>query len=173
MKLRSLAVAGVAAAGLAAAPAAMAQTSVVTGVGSSSLSLSVPATVVSAGFLAPGGTTSFTSSAVAVVAPTGAWALKVGGTDNGSLKRTLTDGVCAGSTDILAAPLRFTSDAVSGSDVTSSTAVPATASPVTVSSGTALLDTVTVSYTQAVGAAEAISAGCNYANTLTYTVAAS
>lgn len=174
MKLRSLIVAGSAALAVAAAaPAAQAQNSVVTGVGTSDLSLSVPATVLSGGFLTPGQTTTFTSSAVAVIAPSGTYVLKVGGTDSGSLTRTTTIGVCAGSANTLAAPLRFTSTAVTGAGVGSSTAVTATASPVTVASGTALLDTVTVAYTQAVGATEAIRATCNYQNTLTYTVAAS
>lgn len=173
MKLRSLIVAGTAAAAVcAAAPAAQAQTSVVTGVGSSALQLSVPAAVTTGGFLVPGATTNFLASPVAVIAPTGLWALKVGGTDNGSLKRATTLAPCDSSKDILAAPLRFTSTAVTGTGRTN-VAVGNTDTPVTVANGTSLLDTVTVAYSQVVGATEAIQAGCNYTNTLTYTVAAS
>jgi hypothetical protein len=174
MKFRSLVVAGVAVAGLAAAPAshaALSGPSVVTGVGTGDLSISVPATVASLGFLVPGDVTEFTPSAVAIIAPTASWALKVKDATNAGQLQSAGGLTCTGSASELADPLNFTSSKLAGPAVTDATPVAAT--DTTVASGTTLLDTVTVAYTQDVGDTEAIADGCAYSTTLTYTIAAS
>jgi len=170
---RRLLAMGAAVAAMSVVPtSAMAADSIITGVGSSDLSLSVPATVVSAGFLTPGYTTDFTPSPVAVVAPTGAWVLKVKDAINAGQLQKGGAANCDDSVATFAQPLKFTSEVLlGGTGVSSATAVSGT--NVTVASGSTLLDTVHVAYKQAVGWDEAVAAGCNYATTLTYTVAAS
>lgn len=163
--------AGIALVGIPSAASAATGTSTVTGVASSALSVVVPATVTSAGVLTPGSSTSFTASAVAVVAPGGSWSLTVADATNSGVLQKGGAGNCANSPTSLAAPLRFTSSAVTGSGQGSSTAVGGSAVAVATGGATNFLDTVTATFTQAVGSSEALAAGCNYSTTITYTLA--
>lgn len=164
--------AGAALIALAAAPAAHAQNSTVTGVATSDLSLTVPATVTSTGLLVAGSATVFTASTVAVVDPLGTWTLNVkdtSGTSPGQLKKSANAACTAASAATAGDALTFSGNATAGTDKTGTLS----GSNAAVASGDAtnLADTVAVTYTQPlIAAGTDLAAGCDYTTTITYTV---
>lgn len=173
MKLTKLAAAGVAVvAFFALAPVASAQNSVITGVSTSSLSLTVPATVVSAGLLTPGSSTVFTASSVAVVDPAGTWTLNVkdsSSTTPGILKKTGDSACVTGAAANTGSALTFAGDAAEGTD--GSGTLSGSDAAVASGSSTNFADTVSVVYTQpTIPAGTNLPAGCPYAVTVVYTI---
>lgn len=134
----------------------------------SSLSLSVPATVVTAGVLTPGQTTTFTPSAIAVVAPSGAWGLTVSDATNSGRLKAATGATCDGGDETLTNALQYTASTAVAS-ATGSGSVGATAAPV-VSNVSSLADTVNVTYSVAVPAIQQLEGGCVYSTGLAYTL---
>ncbi len=136
----------------ALAPAASAQDSTVTATSTSDLSLSVPATVVTAGTLKPGATTTFTPSEILVTAPTATstnpWTLKVKDSTNAGVLKKGTDLVCTDSAGSVTNALTFSAATAiqSAGGLTGTVA----ATDVSVASGTSLSDTVTATYAVAV-----------------------
>lgn len=172
MQKISATVTAAAVAALAAAPVASAATldgsQTATAVAGSSLSLSVPATVATAGVLTPGQTTTFTPSAIAVVAPLGSWALTVSDASNAGKLKAATGATCTGSDANLTNAIAFTaSTTVAGA--TGSGSVGAAAAPV-VSNVGSLADTVNITYSVDVPAEQQLKAGCVYSTNLAYTL---
>ena len=168
--IRRLAPAGALVASLALAPAVSAQTvdgsQTAVATATSSLALSVPS-LVTAGLLTPGQTTTFTPTAIAVVAPNGNWGLTVSDATNGGKLAAAAVG-CAGSDAQLTNSLSYSASAAIGNK--SGTGVVGTAASSVVGSVTSLSDTVNVTYSVGVPAAQQLKAGCVYSTTLAYTL---
>ena len=157
---------------LVISPAASAQDQTVTALADSDLSVSVPATVVTAGFLKPGETTNFTPTALAVVAPSAAvtpWALDVKDSANAGLLQKTGDLACiAASADEITNALTFS--AATTVEAGGGLAGTVDSTDVDVAGGSSLADTVNVTYSVLTPANTQLAAACPYTTTLTYTL---
>jgi hypothetical protein len=169
--LRPLACAAALVACLALAPAASAQTGdqIVTGttVGTLALGIAAPTAVVAP--LQPG--TTATGTGVLVVTSTAPWTLSVQDnvvTNPGHLLRAALAPCSAAGDAFLGSPLGLTAGGL-GAGTVSAGAVNLSGAPQSLANGT-LSDTITVNYSQPVGAAERLETGCIYSATATYTV---
>lgn len=186
---KSLFIAAVAAAALAIAPAANAATGTQTVTGTVLGTITVAATPATFGTsLAPGTTAATAVPANVVVTNTsGGWSLTAGDASATTPGRMDADAVginpaCAGSASSLAQPIRVqvgTATSILGGSWNPGAgiadfALPSNSSPFAIGSlaGTAGLGgtaTIPVSYSQQIGAGEAINALCTYSITTTYT----
>jgi hypothetical protein len=157
------------------APGALADTNVVTGTTTGSLSVSVgtPTTVLSN--LTAGATATNATPAAMTILATAGWTLTVRDANFGTstspghlFAATPGTGSCSGSEDSLASPLAFTGSAAVGSTVSGSSGTVGS-SVATVATGTGS-QVANVAYSQTIGNTEQLRTGCVYTLTNEYQV---
>ena len=157
---------------LALAPAASAQTTgdqVVAGTTVGTLALGIAAPTAAVAPLQPG--TTATGTGVIVVTSTAPWTLSVQdnvATNPGHLLRGPLAPCSVAGDSFLASPLGLSASGL-GAGTVSGGATNLSGAPQALASGT-LSDTITINYSQPVGAAERLQTGCIYSATATYTV---
>jgi hypothetical protein len=169
LPIAALVAAGALAALAPAASAAAPNDTIITGAGTSAISLTASSPA-SAGTLTPGATTTFLDAPVALVTPNGTtWTLNV--TDsagNGGKLASLGLPTCSSSEAQTSNQLHFLSSAAL-SGATGGTGVLSAGSS-QVATGTSLSNTIHVTWSLAVDPTEQIKTACEYATTATYTL---
>jgi len=169
-------VAGVAALAAPSIAAAATSTSAVTGVAASNLSVGIT-TAAAFGTTLSAGAAPTTSAVLAITDSSSTPTLDINDTTSttanaGYLQAAATG--CTGSESKLANPLNVTSVSGTGWTQYASTTFPfgvsATSTEVATASAPVAASAVTVAYKQTIGSTEVLTTGCNYSDTITYTI---